>query len=203
MVIIAFEGIDGSGKSTQAKMLQDFLEVTSRKDVYYTKLPDYSQPIGQAIKWALSKEHLKTDDNTDVIPLLYAAEHNKFYKDYIRCNMQEKDGILIMDRSVISNFAYFFDKGYIYDIQENVVRPDYVFFIETSPVLARTRMEESGKHLDIHEEDIKQQEQVRKNYLEVMEIECIDNNYFVIPNNDSPMETHSIITTICKEILDI
>jgi dTMP kinase len=54
-MIIAFEGTDGSGKGTQAKMLQKYFE-ESGKNAVILDFPQYSTPTGKKIKEYLSGE---------------------------------------------------------------------------------------------------------------------------------------------------
>ena len=71
-MLIAFEGLDQSGKETQTRHLRARLEQLGRR-VHPLSFPDYSTPIGQEIKQALAGER---DFPPDVLQLLYVA--NRF-----------------------------------------------------------------------------------------------------------------------------
>ena len=65
-MIIAFEGLDKSGKETQAKHLRARIEQEGRK-VHFLSFPDYETPIGREIAKALAGER---EFGPDVMQLL-------------------------------------------------------------------------------------------------------------------------------------
>jgi len=67
--LIAFEGLDQSGKQTQAELLRDHLKALGRK-ARLVSFPDYGTSIGEEIARALSNER---DYGPDVMQLLYVA----------------------------------------------------------------------------------------------------------------------------------
>src|SRR5256885_10150411 len=67
--LIAFEGLDQSGKQTQAELLRDRLKQDGRK-ARLVSFPDYGTSIGEEIARALQGER---EDGPDVVQLLYVA----------------------------------------------------------------------------------------------------------------------------------
>ncbi|MGH9330698.1 MAG: dTMP kinase, partial [Vicinamibacterales bacterium] len=67
--LIAFEGLDQSGKETQAQRLRDALKATGHKARFLT-FPDYGTSIGEEIARALQGER---DYGPDVMQLLFIA----------------------------------------------------------------------------------------------------------------------------------
>ena len=67
--LIAFEGLDQSGKQTQAEMLRDWLRQDGRK-ARLVSFPDYGTSIGEEIARALQGER---EYEADVMQLLYVA----------------------------------------------------------------------------------------------------------------------------------
>ena len=67
--IICFEGIDGSGKDTQARLLFDFLQANQRESKMLS-FPEYDKPIGLTIKQGLTNASL----NNFALQMLFAAE---------------------------------------------------------------------------------------------------------------------------------
>ena len=99
-MIIAFEGIDGSGKGTQAKMLQKYLESLGKTAVVLD-FPQYNTLTGKKIK-----EHLS---GTKRLKPLEIAK--LFYEDQLaqkgRINELVKKGVIvILDRYALSTQAY-------------------------------------------------------------------------------------------------
>ena len=68
-LLVAFEGLDQSGKQTQAELLQQRLAAGGRT-VRLLSFPDYETPIGSELRRALHGEH---EYAPDVMQLLYVA----------------------------------------------------------------------------------------------------------------------------------
>ena len=99
-MLIAFEGLDQSGKETQARHLRARLEHLGRK-VRSLSFPDYATPIGQEIQKALAGER---DFPPDVLQLLYIA--NRFeYKPRLDLWLSAGDDV-VCDRYRASSIAY-------------------------------------------------------------------------------------------------
>ena len=98
--LIAFEGLDQSGKQTQAEMLRDRLKQEGRK-ARLMSFPDYGTSIGEEIARALAGER---EYGPDVMQLLYVANRYERKPDLERW----LDGglILVCDRYVASSVAY-------------------------------------------------------------------------------------------------
>ena len=99
-LIIAFEGLDQSGKQTQAELLRDHLKREGHKS-RLVSFPDYGTSIGEEIARALSGER---DYDPDVMQLLYVANRYERKSDLHRWI----DGglILVSDRYIASSIAY-------------------------------------------------------------------------------------------------
>ena len=103
---IVIEGLDGSGLSTQAGLLKEFLE---KEDVavYLTKEPT-AGPVGALIRLALGRRlsfSQSTPDNDAIIALLFAADR----MDHLAIDIVPKldAGVhVICDRYYLSTFAY-------------------------------------------------------------------------------------------------
>jgi len=98
--LIAFEGLDQSGKQTQAELLRDWLKAQGRK-ARLVSFPDYATSIGEEIARALQGER---DYGPDVMQLLYVANRYERKPDLHRW----LDGglILVCDRYIASSIAY-------------------------------------------------------------------------------------------------
>src|SRR5437867_12664736 len=97
--LIAFEGLDQSGKQTQAELLRDRLKQDGHK-ARLVSFPDYGTTIGEELARAPQGER---DYGPDVMQLLYIANRNAPNPDPQR----SLDGglILVSDRYVSSRVA--------------------------------------------------------------------------------------------------
>ena len=98
--LIAFEGLDQSGKQTQAELLRDRLKAQGRK-ARLVSFPDYGTSIGEEIARALSNER---DYGPDVMQLLYVA--NRYEKKPDLQRWLDGGLILVSDRYTASSVAY-------------------------------------------------------------------------------------------------
>src|SRR4051812_18904664 len=98
--IIAFEGLDQSGKQTQAELLRDRLKLDGHK-ARLVAFPDYGTSIGEEIARALTGER---EYGPDVMQLLYVANRYERKPDLLR--WLEGGLILVCDRYMASSIAY-------------------------------------------------------------------------------------------------
>src|SRR3989338_8800687 len=103
--LIVFEGLDGSGISTQAAMLRNHL-VGKGKDVILTKEPTDGL-VGGIIKSCLRKEW-KTDPLT--LQILFAADRSHHLPGEIEPALK-KNKTVICDRSILSSLAFGSDES--------------------------------------------------------------------------------------------
>src|SRR6266704_937302 len=99
-LLIAFEGLDQSGKQTQAELLRDYFKQQGRKS-RLVSFPDYATSIGEEIARALQGER---DYGPDVMQLLYIANRYERKPDLMR--WLEGGLILVCDRYMASSVAY-------------------------------------------------------------------------------------------------
>src|SRR5260221_9635931 len=98
--IVAFEGLDQSGKQTQTERLRDRLKQEGHK-ARLVSFPDYATSIGEEIARALQGER---EYEPDVMQLLYIANRYERKPDLRRW----LDGglLLVCDRYTASSIAY-------------------------------------------------------------------------------------------------
>ncbi len=158
---IVFEGLDGSGSTTQASRLYEYLKHRERK-VHLTKEPTHSL-IGGLIRSQLTQDW---KSNPECLQLLFTADRAHHLEKEIEPLL--KQGItVISDRYILSTIAYGglnLDSRWLKIINERFIFPDITFLIKVS---ARVSLEERiGKNrfaLELFEEKKKLQ-QVWKNY---------------------------------------
>ncbi len=158
--LIAFEGLDQSGKETQAnRMLAD---LTARgRPAEIVAFPDYRTPIGQEIERALRGERPYL---ADVMQLLYVTNRYEWKPAIVR--LLASGRIVICDRYLASTVAYgeaqALDPAWLFDTQRFLPQPDLTILLDIAPgtAVARTR---TGR--DLYERDLDLLERVRRSYL--------------------------------------
>jgi len=159
-LLIAFEGLDQSGKQTQAELLRDRLTSHGR-EVQLLSFPDYQTVIGAEIGRALRGEREYT---ADVMQLLYVANRYEFKGDILR--EKESGTIVVCDRYLASSVAYGEAQGldgrWLSEIQKYLPQPDITFLLDIAPeVSARRKTADRDKY----ERDLSLLARVRDSYL--------------------------------------
>jgi len=159
-LLIAFEGLDQSGKQTQAELLRDRL-IAGGRYVKLLSFPDYGTPIGEEIERALRGAR---NYAPDVMQLLYVANR---YEWRTEIEKQRKDGtILICDRYLASSVAYGeahgLDQAWLLEIQRYLPQPDITFLLDIAPEVSATR---KTVDRDRYERDLALLGRVRESYL--------------------------------------
>jgi dTMP kinase len=159
-LLIAFEGLDQSGKQTQAELLRDRLKEEGRK-ARLVSFPDYGTSIGEEIARALAGER---DYEPDVMQLLYVANRYERKTDLQRWI----DGglILVCDRYTASSVAYGeaqdLDPVWLEDLQRFLPRAELTIMLDIAP---ETAVKRKSVDRDKYERDLALQGRVRESYL--------------------------------------
>ena len=163
-VLIAFEGLDQSGKETQAQLLRDRLRQNGNKS-RVVSFPDYGTSIGEEIARALQGER---DYPSDVMQLLYVANRYERRSDLER--WLTGGLVIICDRYVASSIAYGtaqdLDPAWLTDIQRFLPEPNLTVLLDIMPETA-ARRKAVGR--DRYERDLALLDRVRKSYLEQLQ----------------------------------
>lgn len=157
--LIAFEGLDQSGKQTQAEGLRDYLAAQG-ETCRLVSFPDYATPIGAEISQAL---HGERDYEPDVMQLLYVA--NRYEKRVEIERWLAAGEVLLCDRYVASSVAYGeaqgLDPSWLVDIQRFLPAPDLTLLLDIAPDTA-VRRKAAGR--DRYERDLALLSRVRASY---------------------------------------
>jgi len=159
-LLVAFEGLDQSGKQTQAEQLRDRLEAQGRT-VQFLSFPDYGTVIGGEIDRALHGERPYTPD---VMQLLYVANRYEFKQQILDAIAAGR--IIVCDRYVASSVAYGeaqgLDPDWLVTIQRYLPQPDVTILLDMLPEVS-ARRKQSGR--DKYEQDLPLLARVRDSYL--------------------------------------
>ena len=157
--LIAFEGLDQSGKQTQAELLRDFLKEQGRKS-RLVSFPDYGTSIGEEIARALSNER---DYGPDVMQLLYVA--NRYEKKPDLDRWIEGGLVLVSDRYTASSVAYGealgLDPAWLTDMQKFLPPAVLTILLDIAP---DTAVKRKSVDRDRYERDLAMQARVRESY---------------------------------------
>jgi len=157
--LIAFEGLDQSGKQTQAERLRDRLKLDGRK-ARLVSFPDYATSIGEEIARALQGER---EYGPDVMQLLYVANRYERKPDLQR--WLEGGLMLVCDRYTASSVAYGeafgLDPAWLADLQKFLPPAWMTIFLDIAP---GTATERKAVDRDRYERDLALQTRVRESY---------------------------------------
>lgn len=160
---VAFEGIDGAGKTTQGEILKKYLDKKGR-DVTLTKEPTQNPPIGSLIHDFIKG---RTKFPSVSLQYLFAADREIHQKDLVEPNLK-KGKIVISDRCFWSSVAYgILDKKKdfhklsnaemllvsesILSMYHQFIVPDATFYISVSVDIAISRISQMKKKQEYYE----------------------------------------------------
>ena len=194
---IVFEGIDGSGKSTQIKLLCDRLKAAGRK-VYLTAEPT-SSVTGGLLRDALSGVAKRTGYELAALFLLDRINHNVNPVNGIEV-MLERGYDVICDRYYYSSLAYQgseVDFEWVKNMNLNcreIRMPDACIFLDLDPDSAMERIGSDRAVTEIYEKKSKL-ESIRNKYFSLFS--CLDEK-----ENIKIVDATKSIDEIAQKIFD-
>ncbi len=196
-MVITFEGIDGSGKSTQVDLLAEWLRMKGKK------VATFREPGGTIITEKirtilLTKGAEELSDKTELLLFLAARNHLITTK---LIPLLETDTIVVLDRFSDSTLAYQgYGRGIDLDVIQQLLKfsvnqlvPSVTFYIDMCFTDAVNRLVSSTKKLDRFEslgEDFF--DKVRNGYIELQKND--PNRILSISGNKTIEEIHSFVT---------
>lgn len=197
---IVFEGIDGSGKSTQISLLKKHIDQHAIPCVETREPSD--GPIGTLLRQFLSGR-ITGDEST--IAALFAADRLDHLNNPVNGVCQKlEDGITILsDRYLLSNYAYQSVRVSldwimkINSLAAGTLRPDCHIFIDVDPDIALERMSKGRYQLDLFETKERLTE-IRNRYFELFKQLENEENIIIIDGN-LPIEeiSENIWSKVC------
>jgi dTMP kinase len=195
---ITIEGPDGAGKSTQIRLLIDYLK-SIKKDVVVTREPG-GTAIGEDIrKIVLSNNNTAMDNITEA--LLYAASRAQHVKEKIIPALEEGK-VVICDRFVDSSIVYQGigrDLGIekiqaINDIATNGLRPDVTLLLKLEPEIGLSRKKRRNKGDRLEMEAVEFHKKVYNGYKQLEQL---------YPDRIIPIDAAFDIKTVSRKIIEI
>ncbi len=170
---IAFEGIDGSGKSSQVRILSDRLE-TAGYHVHSTSEPT-NYRIGSMLRRILTGKE-QADEYT--IAALFLADRldHIHHPDYGMLAKLAAGEIVITDRYYYSSYAYhsqFMEMDWVIranSLAAQALRPDLVIFLDLAAEQSMARIQANREEIE-HYEKLDNLARVRENYLKAIDLE--------------------------------
>jgi len=189
-MFIAFEGLDGSGSTTQSKLLTEKLSKAGHS-VLTTKEPTSSNPIGKTIREVLQHQWKAPAEG---LQLLFSADRAQHLNDEIKPALNQGK-IVITDRYILSTLAFGaleVDMEWLATLNKPFIQPDLTFLLRLDPKICLERIEKRGGAVELFE----QQEKLEK----VWENYEAGTKYF---KNIHLIEANQSIEAIAEEVFEI
>lgn len=197
-MLIAFEGIDGAGTTTQVDLLGRWLEFHGH-DVFITHEPS-TGPIGLLIQDALRHKHVFPARS---MALLFAADRIWHTVNEMQPAL-DQGKIVITDRYVMSSFAYqslYLSREDISAINLDARHPDITIFLDVTAETAHERRFHRGNEGELYEADETQRRVIQAYYNEVTEAQRTNQTVLVIDGNGSTAQVYNTIVERLKPCL--
>jgi len=167
--LICFEGVEGSGKSTQAKLLYNFIKKKITKKVILTREPG-GVFFAEKIRNFLLQKKIKIHKITELFLLL--AARNEHVVNKIEPFLKKKY-LIICDRFLLSTLAY---QHYLHNIEEKLILllqkkifkkiyPDINFIFDIDMKVSRSRILSRNKKINKYDKvSLKEFNKIKKGF---------------------------------------
>jgi dTMP kinase len=205
-MFITFEGLDFSGKSTQAKLLHEYLQLKKKKSILLREPggTEISERIREII---LDRKHIEMTPLTEF--MLFSASRSQLVSEVIKPHLK-KGYVVICDRYYDSSTAYQSYGGSlelqsilrVNEIATGGLKPDLTFLIDVPPKDAFARAEKRGNAKDrMENKNLKFYNRVCKGFNEIANK---NKKRFVVINGRLTIEEiHAKITSAVNKKLNI
>lgn len=195
---IVFEGLDGSGQSTQVDLLKDFL-LEKGYEIILTKEPTIDFEAGRKIRKVLDK---KLNISSKELQKLFAQDRKDHLENTIIPALK-LGKIVISDRYFFSSFAFGtadgLDLEWLIEINNSFLLPDIIFLLEVKPEACIERIKGRSSEKTLFEEK-KKLEKVWQVYRKLPER---FNNMYVVNGEKSINEIFENIKKIVNGKLNL
>src|SRR5471030_1158912 len=185
---IAFEGIDGSGESTQVKLLTEKLQEAGIK--VYTTCEPTDGPMGKMIRDIFNH---RTEADHRTIAALFVADRldHLLNKTNGILKKLEEGYTVITDRYYFSSYAYqspYMDMEWVIQansLSADLLRPDLNIYIDIAPEDGMVRLNKDRNSIELYE-TLENLNNVRAKYEEAFELLKLKENIFSLNGNRAP-----------------
>lgn len=204
---ITFEGIDGSGKSTQLRLLSNYLR-SQGCALVLTREPG-GTPLGLRLRAALLDAHEQVDPLTEL--LVFAADRAQHVRRLLRPALQSGQ-VVLSDRYADATLAYQgAGRGFSTELVSQIVqlateglKPDLtlLFDLPVETCLERTRRRTEGRHKGdrLDAENWEFHSRVREAYLQIAKSES--DRVKIVDTSASVEDTHDRVKEIVIPFLE-
>ena len=217
--LIVFEGTDGSGKATQARLLCQRLE---REGIPYQEIdfPRYGKPSAAMVQEYLDGNLGKKpgDVNAYAASLFFSMDRYASYKQDWG-DFYEAGGLIVADRYTTSNAVHQASKlpeserkaylDWLFDLEYRLLglpKPNLVIYLdmptEITEQMMRRREQTTVTHADIHEQDEAYLKNCRANAKEIVKacgwsvVDCAEDE-----KPRTPEDIHAQVYQLVKKLL--
>lgn len=204
-LFFVLEGIDGSGKTTQGKLLAKRLEEHFQESVCQTQQPS-GGPIGTLIRQMLTG---RIEADNQVVAQLFAADRLDHLTNPVDglISFREKGKNIVCDRYYFSSYAY---HGVDLPMEEvismnrrasQLFKPTANIFIDVKPEQAMIRLQKGRHHQELFE-NRERLEKVYDNYQKAFQIFEKEEKFLIIQGDGTEKEVaERIWEAVSKEFL--
>ena len=200
---IVFEGIDGSGKTTQARLLAEALEKKGRRVCLTAEPTDL--PTGRALREALGGRVKKSECEMAVLFVEDRIAHNINAQNGIAALIE--DGVdVICDRYYYSTLAYqgqSTDYGWVKEMNlrcPDIRKPDLCIYVDLLPEQSLERISKGRDSVEIYE-NIETLTRVREQFLSVIRDLGEEDNICIIDGYRSEKQISEDILVIVSSLV--
>ena len=188
---IVLEGIDGAGKSTQIKLLKEWLENNGLKVETVVEPTDFE--VGKLIRELLTRSDATSDTMQKTLGLLFAADR-LILMDKIE-KLESENTVVISDRSFYSSLVYQKPQEWIKELNKYAKIPDLVLLLDLDVKKSVERCD--GTDEFENEEFLTG---VKQNHLDLAKS---NDNFKIIDANNGPNKVSSDIKKAVAPLVDI
>jgi len=153
---VVIEGIDGAGKSSIARALNNILRQTLGEKVLLTEEPHNESLMGVEIRSALRRQR---ELGPVELAQAFALNRSNHLKTVIECHLQRDNAVVICDRYLLSSLVYQTRENItmedVYQINRWARMPDLTIVLQVSAHVAYQRMDERSRNArELFENDL-------------------------------------------------
>ena len=203
-LFIVIEGVDGSGKTTQAKLLSAYLRSKGRR-VHHTAEPTASG-LGGMVRDGLGAEHPRTNDELAAMFLADRVAHNVSPKSGIRRYIESGTDV-VCDRYYYSSIAYQGVGGSLEWVAAmnlncpSIMKPDICIFIDLDPEKCMEHIQAGRSHFEIYEENAAVIAETRRRYGIVFDMLAGRDNIVVVDGARAKEDVFEDIRAAVEKLL--